>query len=467
MIIRMSISQRLLFILSALFLLIIIGLIGSWMYGEHSMKSKIYPGISIDGIRMDYKSKDEAQTLLRQRDEYYADSILTVTYKNAPVATFSGELLGLKRDIDTKIDQAYLVGRSPHFPSRIAQRIGTFTGMSSFSFRTEVKYDQNPINEFLELANDSYSYPAKNALFTFENGKVTSFKEHESGIRLKTESFKDSVHRSIQLFRSDRKSIAVLLEDEPIKPEITLSQINDFGIEELIAEGKSNYTGSIASRVHNLVLAATKFNGVIIPKGEIFSFNTIIGDISARTGYQPAYVIKDGRTVLGDGGGVCQVSTTMFRAAIQSGLPIVERNPHAYRVSYYENDSSAGFDASIYTPSVDLRFTNNTPAAILIQMVHDKDTRTLAFRFYGKKDGRKVEISPSTVWDIAPPPPARYEDDPTLPLGQVRQVDFPAWGAKARFSYKVTSQSGNSMIDTSFYSSYRPWQAVYMKGTAQ
>jgi len=434
---------------------------------EKKIGNGIYPGTTIDGISMAYKTKTEAQDLLKQRDEYYADSILTVTYKNAPVATFSGELLGLRRDIDTKIDQALLVGRSPHIPSRIAQRIGSMSGVSTFTFLTELRYDQNPINDFLETANDSYSYPAKNALFTFEDGKVTSFKEHEPGVQLKTELFLQTVHKSIQLIRSDRKSISVLLEDESVKPEITLSQINDFGIEELIAEGKSNYTGSIASRVHNLILASTKFNGVIIPKGEVFSFNKIIGDISARTGYQQAYVIKDGRTVLGDGGGVCQVSTTMFRAAIQSGLSIVERNPHAYRVSYYENDSSAGFDASIYTPSVDLRFTNDTPAAILVQMVLDKEARTLAFRFYGKKDGRKVEISPSTVWDVAPPPPARYEDDPTLPVGQVRQVDFPAWGAKAKFTYKVISANGGNLVDTTFYSSYRPWQAVYMKGTAQ
>ena len=194
------------------------------------------------------------------------------------------------------------------------------------------------------------------------------------------------------------------------------------------------------------------------------SFNQLIGDISALTGYQQAYIIQNGKTVLGDGGGICQVSTTLFRAAINTGLPILNRTAHAYRVSYYENDSGPGFDATVFSPSVDLKIKNDTPAAVLIQTEVDEVNKLVYFKLYGKKDNRKVEISKAEVWDVSPPPEASYEDDPTLQRGITKQVDFAAWGAKARFNYKVTYPN-KEVKDEIFYSVYRPWKAVFLVGT--
>lgn len=449
------------------FFLVMAVLIGSaWAYVQTSVGDTIYPQTYIDGIDMGHKTKEEALKLLTKRDEYYNDALLEVMYKDAKIATFSGEELKLKRDIDTKVDQAYLIGRTDHLPSRIAQQMNALLKLRIFSFNTEIRYDTNVVDQFIKQSEDVYNRDPKNALFTFENGKVTSFKADEPGMKIKSEEFLMNLKKEIQTISDKKKHVSVTLKEEEIKPDITLAEANDFGIEELIGEGHSDYSHSIASRIHNLILAATKFDGVIVPKGETFSFNSLVGDISSSTGYQPAYVIKNGRTVLGDGGGVCQVSTTMFRAALNTGLPITERHAHAYRVSYYENDSEPGFDATIYSPTVDLKFKNDTPGAILIQMEVDKANHLLAFKFYGKKDDRKVEISPSTVWDVAPPPEPLYEDDPTLPSGTVKQVDYAAWGAKAKFEYKVFDKNGEVLQNDTFYSSYRPWQAVFLRGTA-
>ena len=267
--------------------------------------------------------------------------------------------------------------------------------------------------------------------------------------------------------RSRKKNGDKIITVNPVilLPEITLASINNYGIEELIAEGRSNYSHSILTRIHNVLLAASKFNGVLIPPGKTLSFNETVGDISSLTGYQPAYIIKEGKTVLGDGGGVCQVSTTLFRAALNAGLPIVERTAHAYRVLYYENDMKPGFDATVFGPTVDLKIKNDTPAYILIQTEADEENNLLYFRLYGKKDNRKVEISPAILWDVAPPPDPKYQEDATLKKGVVKQIDFPAWGGKASFEYKVFKDQ-KQVLDQKFYSSYRPWQAVYLVGTA-
>ena len=434
------------------------------MYIKSEVGNTIYPMTAIDNIDMGKKTKEQATEILKKKYSYLDSARVEAIYKDKQIATFSAKQIGLSRDIKTKIDQAYIVGRTPHIPTRLLQQINALFKLSNINFYTKVAYDFEPFENFIEISESSYNKKAKNALFTFENGRVTAFKAHENGLALKSDEFLADVTAHLNNVSQKDAVARVILSDKIIEPEITLAKANNHGIEELIATGQSNYTHSIETRIHNIRLAASRFNGQLIPKGTTFSFNEIVGDISSSTGFQPAYVIQNGKTVLGDGGGVCQVSTTMFRAALNAGLPIVERHAHAYRVSYYEQDSEPGFDATIYSPSVDLKFKNDTSSAILIQTEIDEVNNILTFKFYGKKDDRKVEISKATVWDVSPPPEPLYQDDPTLPSGEIKQVDFAAWGAKAKFTYKVVYKGGEVKEET-FFSTFRPWKAVYLKGT--
>jgi vancomycin resistance protein YoaR len=245
---------------------------------------------------------------------------------------------------------------------------------------------------------------------------------------------------------------------------IKTEEVNDLGIKELLGRGISYFRGSIASRIHNIQIASSRLNGILIPPGETFSFNQTLGEVSQATGYKEAYIIKEGRTILGDGGGVCQVSTTFFRATLDAGLPIIERAPHAYRVYYYEQNSQVGVDATVWEPSPDLKIKNDTPAHILVQAYVNPSQYRLTFEFYGTSDGRKATISKSRIWDQTPPPPDLYQDDPTLPTGTTKQIDWSAWGAKVAFDWKV-ERGGEILQERTFYSSYRPWQAVFLRGT--
>ena len=172
----------------------------------------------------------------------------------------------------------------------------------------------------------------------------------------------------------------------------------------------------------------------------------------------------NGKTVLGDGGGVCQVSTTMFRALLNTGLPITERNNHAYRVKYYENDQPVGLDAAIYLPNVDLKAINDTPAAILIQTEIDTENMIIHFKLYGKKDGRKIELSKPVLSDQAPPPPAVTQDDPTMRRGETKVVEHAIPGGRSTFTYKVTKDD-QVTFEKKFVSWYRPWAQVTLVGT--
>ena len=430
-----------------------------------TFENKVYPNVFIDHQDFSGFTKSQVIEYFSKASKTFQDRRFTVFYKDQPVSTFSAVGINLKYDGETAAEQAYLIGRSSHRLSRFYQVFSSLTKIHKYQLLSNINYNHEPIEEFITKSEESYNKPARNALFKFENGKVTSFRNEVTGLKILSDKFLSDFDENIKDLKNGKYSKSIKLEYEVIHPEITLAQSNSFGIEEEIAVGKSDYTHSIPERVHNVILAASKFNGVLIPKDKIFSFVEAIGDISSLTGYKPAYIIKDGKTVLGDGGGVCQVSTTLFRAALNAGLPIVERHPHAYRVGYYENDSKPGFDATIFAPSVDLKIKNDTPGYILIQTEMDQENNLLSFHFYGKKDNRKIEITDIALWDVSSPPAPRYQDDPTLKKGITKQVDFPAWGSKASFVYKVY-KNDQLAINEKYYSFYKPWQAVFLVGTA-
>jgi vancomycin resistance protein YoaR len=316
-----------------------------------------------------------------------------------------------------------------------------------------------------ELAT-AVNRPPQNASFRYMgSGKVEEFKPAQPGLELEVEATTSKSITELQkLTDAGSTEITVKLEVKNTSPEVENHEVNTLGIKELIGKGESWYSGSINNRIFNLKKASESINGILVAPDEIFSFNKAVGDVSASTGYKQAYIIKEGKTILGDGGGVCQVSSTLFRAILAAGLPIVERTAHAYRVHYYEEKYQVGFDATVFQPSPDFKFKNDTGKYILIQMVYDEKAKYLAFEIYGTSDGRKVETSKSRIWELTAPPPDLYQDDPTLPVGKVVQTEHAAWGAKVAFDWKVT-RGDEVLQDRTFYSNYKPWQAVYLRGT--
>ncbi len=432
---------------------------------EKKYESRLFPHILIQGKDVGGMNKTEVFILFADITSKIQKTTLSLKFDVDLVATLPATLTLSRPDIDTAFDQAYIVGRSPHIPSRILQALVATTGIQPFNFPLRITYSKQPIKDALSRLIDQYEKPPINAKFQFEKGKVTVFEHEENGLHIESAKALQMVDDYIQSLIDTPISKTIAIQSTVIKPTVTLSQTNTYGIEELVAEGVSDYTHSIPQRIHNLLLGTSKFNGVLIPKGATFSFNETVGDISSSTGYQPAYIIKDGKTVLGDGGGICQVSTTLFRAVLLAGLPIVEYHSHAYRVGYYENDAKPGLDATVFGPSVDFKFLNNTPASILIQTSADEENNKLSFKLYGKKDGRIVELSTPILSDYTSAPEPQFQDDPTLKKGVVRQVDFAAPGGRSRYSYKVTLGK-EVMFEKDFNIWYRPWRAVFLVGTA-
>ena len=245
-----------------------------------------------------------------------------------------------------------------------------------------------------------------------------------------------------------------------VLPQVDSNRVSEMGIRELVVGETTYFAGSSAERMRNVAVAAEKFEGVVIPPDGIFSFNQFVEDVSAANGFEDSLIIWGDRTAVGIGGGVCQVSTTIFRSAYAAGLPIVERYNHGYVVSWY---GEPGLDATIFTPSVDFRFRNDTGAYLLMEPMMNADAGTLTINLYGTKPDRRVTISDPVKTDVLPPPPALYTVDESLAPGQVKQVDWQQQGMTVEVTRTII-EDGTTRTET-LRSKYQPWRAIYLVGS--
>ncbi len=304
-----------------------------------------------------------------------------------------------------------------------------------------------------EIAKE-LSSPTREPIIAWEGGHVVVKDPGKPGQALDTAGALERISAAINSGIHE-----VELPVNEVRPRVSPEDVPSLGIQELIAVGRSHFRGSAPERAHNIRVAASYLNGILIAPGETFSFNSAVGEISPARGYQEGYTIVADRTVRGIGGGVCQLSTTVFRAAFWAGLPIIERNPHIYRVGWYEEGGDpVGLDAAIYQPGADLKFINDTGHYILVQT--STDNGILTVYFYGTKPQRTVKMEGPYISNRQPAPEDVYEIDPSLPEGTKRQVEWAKEGMDVTI-YRVIYQDGQLVRKDTFFSRYSPWPNMF------
>lgn len=265
------------------------------------------------------------------------------------------------------------------------------------TFQIQLVPQKSPVETYLKSLAPKVNRKPVNAALQFADGKISVFAISKPGVEM--DQVKSSQALYEQFFRPENftpetGTITVKLLTKETQPDVTTENIDNLGITALLASGESNFAGSPRNRVHNINIGANKFNGVLVKPGETFSFNQNLGPVGPKQGYLPELVIKQNKTIPEFGGGLCQVATTAFRAAVKSGMQITERRNHAYPVQYY---APQGTDATIYPPHPDLQFINNTSGYLLIQtrVVGGK----LFFDFYGTPDNRRVQLDGPVIYE--------------------------------------------------------------------
>lgn len=432
---------------------------------EKSYKEKVYPGIKIANQAFAGKTKQEVFDYFEKKNKEFAGVEFSFGYEDL-AASVSAEILRYGFNSSLLAEQAISLGRSTNPLTNLSIKTQALFG--GLELAPSFAFSEEALEKTLLPLTQKLNIEPVEALFNFQAGRVIAFRLSSDGQEIDLKALKKELESKFpQLYAGEKQKILIIpLPVVVKKAKIQTADANNLGIKELIGLGTSRFVGSISNRVYNITLAASRLNGLLVAPGEVFSFNKALGDVSKFTGYKEAFIIQGGKTILGDGGGVCQVSTTLFRAILNSGLPIVERHPHSYRVGYYEQDSSPGIDATVYAPSVDLKFKNDTPSHVLVQAYTNPISSTLTFSLYGTSDNRKVTLGKPIITNQKPPPPPVYNDDPNLPRGVEKQIDFAAWGANVSFS-RTVEKDGQIIISEKFYSNYQPWQAVYLRGTRE
>lgn len=321
-----------------------------------------------------------------------------------------------------------------------------------------LSFDQDQIIKWLDTIAKEVEQKASDAVFEVspDGKRATKFDIGTAGIELPRKENAALIAKAIL------DTLPAELITKESRPSVTTAQgLTEYGIKELVGRGTTNFKGSPPNRIKNIKRGAALLQGILISPGQEFSLLDALRPFTLENGYLPELVIKaaEGRTTPEIGGGLCQIGTTMFRTALNAGLPITERRNHSYRVSYYE--PPVGMDATIYDPAPDFKFLNDT--GYWLVLTTNVDGNNLTFELWGTKDGRKVEITDPVISNIKSPPAKKIIETLDLPVGTTKCTERAHMGSDAKFTYTVTYSDGRTEVKE-FFSRYRPWQEVCLVG---
>ncbi len=328
----------------------------------------------------------------------------------------------------------------------------------------------DPLKNFLNQLAPQLSVDPVNARFLFNSDtkQLQVITDSVDGRSMDVDATMKLIQNSI--FKKDNRRVALVFHKDIPKVN-SQSTADQLGIKEAVVQATTFFYGSTPERRTNIQVAASKFQGLVIAPGEEFSFNKYLGDVTPETGYETGLVIYGNQTIAGVGGGVCQVSTTVFQAAFFAGFPIRERYAHGYRVGYYESgtvfangqkyNSGVGLDATVYSPIIDLKFVNDSPYYLLMESVYRANEQSLTFRFYSTSTGRVVTKDGPTLGNTVPHGATRYQETQGLRPGEQKQVDFAVDGVDVHV-YRTITQNGQVIVNhEDFFSHYLPWSAIF------
>lgn len=369
---------------------------------------------------------------------------------------FKGQAIGLLPKTITITTPDGIIGEwKISFPQHIHLLSWKYRGDTNSPLPYEPFFNENAVNQFLhdaEITQNIERGTGKMHISTDEEKKIAFEGNSIPGREIDREKF-------ITLLNEFSPSFVLPILEIPAEVEIS-GELQTLGIRELIGRGYTTFYGSPKNRIHNINVGVKTYDGLLVPPGGTFSFNENLGEVEASTGYKPELVIKPEGTIPEFGGGLCQVSTTMYRAALYTGLPIVDRSPHSYAVTYYSQIGGHGIDATIYPGSKDLKILNDTPGYILIHAYADQVSA--AFEFFGTKDGREVTMEGPYITNKIGPPPDQIIFTTDIPAGKKTLKEKPHGGFSATW-YRYVKKGGETIKETIF-SRYRAMPAKYIIG---
>ncbi len=413
------------------------------------------------------------QVLVDQTLQQLSDGLLTLSPQTVAIQTrelpprlADAEAAAAQRQIEALLQGPYTLTLDKKEYSWAVEDIALMIDTArvpkdSASDRIAVELNRFPIARRIRQIADETGRGSVNPRVDWNGGNLRILKPGKPGLRVDEAAALPAVVAGMS-----RPERTLALPVAEVAPQVTEANLATLGINELVSVGRSDFTGSAPYRVTNIGVGMDILNGILLAPGEEFSFNQNIGSIDARNGFVEGYAIISNRTQLEFGGGICQDSTTMFRAAFWAGLPITERWGHSFYINWYDKyalgplGSGPGMDATIFTGGPDLKFLNDTGHWLLIQSGSNPRTGLAEVAFYGTKPDRTVAIS-QRVYDQRPAiSEPVYIPDAKQARGRMHQTDT-ARGGMTIDVYRTITENGAAQEPELFRTVFKPWANKY------
>lgn len=423
--------------------------IGNMYFKTKSFNDVIYPGVKIAGIDVGGKTKEKAKELVENNITDTKINKLDIKINNK-VFTLDISKTKISNNIDETLDSAFNYGKNESLTSKY--KLIKSGELKEYKLRYSI--DDGEINKFVETLKTNFDKTPLNAKISLNNEKI-NITEDVDGYGINEEKLKTDIRDKI----ANGKAEEVIGEGSVIKANITKSVLAT--IDSKISTFTTSFESSSSARATNVSIAASIINGYLLMPGEVFSFNNIVGQTTPQKGFQMASVIVGSKIEQDYGGGICQVSTTLYNTIMKANIIPTERSHHNLPVSYVP----IGCDAAISYGNLDFKFKNTFTYPIYVQAV--TDNRHLTFNLYSSSkviDKNKNYVLRNDVYEVLQPK-INYVNDPNVKEGIETVIEKASQGYKVR-AYLDVYENGNK-IDSKLVSNdtFYPVSGKISRGT--
>ena len=453
----MKVKKILPIVLAVLSVILVATLILTTMFSRPD-DNVICEGVSVNGIEVGGMTPDEAAEVIADYVKNIQDKSIAIEIDDQVVTTTLGEL-GYSCNLEESVEEAMSLGKDGNFLNRY--RESKEIAEKGEAINLVASLDKDVLRQFVEENCTQFDVEPVNASLTRENGKFIVI-EHKSGRKVSVQDTVDLIESCIlaqDCTTTEKIEIAAVVE--VAEPEYTTEMTSL--CKDVLGTFTTSYTSSSASRSGNVANGARLINGSVVWPGETFSAGGTMNPITAANGYYMAGAYENGQVVESIGGGVCQVSTTLYNAALMAELEITERSNHSMIVSYVK----PSMDSAIAGTYKDLKITNNTDAPIYIEGV--TANKHITFTIYGhetRPSNRTIKYE-SEVLEVIQPGAEKVTKDPTQPTTYRKVTQSAHVGYKAQL-WKIVYEDGKQVSREKVnYSSYAAEPAYVTVGTKE
>ncbi|RXM78583.1 hypothetical protein DP144_02830 [Clostridium tetani] len=417
------------------------------LYTVKNLNDKIYPGVSVNNIDLSGKTKKEAASIIEKSLTNNIRGAFKLKSSNKTYVV-SFEDLNLKHDLNSTVEEAFSYGKN--FSS--FKKFSLLMNSKPVNISSKVLYNKNKLQNSIFSIEKEINKNAIDAKINGITSGVLSFTPGVEGHRLNKEDLLEEINKNLSTLQNPNSIVEIKLKVDTYPPKINDKNLRK--INSLVSSFSTTYENSSKERKNNIKLATNSIDGTLLLPGDVFSFNEVVGNPTTEKGYKESNIIVNNKLEKGVGGGLCQVSTTLYNSIIRSNIKSLERKNHSIIPSYVE----PGLDSTVSYGNIDYKFKNTLTYPIYIEGIANNEKVT--FNIYSNSSLNKIKYDLISEIHDKIPFKTVYEKDDSLPLNSEKTSQNGSFGCKVNV-FLVAYENGKEISKELIYKDiYNPGNKI-------